>query len=85
MTLGLRKPKGKEARWKMVKPRLGIARKALIEANYQGVPIITQPRKERKIREHNTDMTETRAARVEQNSRHKAEPSSFTKYIGPLR
>ena len=30
--------------------------------------------KERKIREHNTDMTETRAARVEQNTRHKAEP-----------
>ena len=25
MTLGLRKPKGKEARWQMVKPRLCIA------------------------------------------------------------
>ena len=61
----------------MVKPRLGIAGKALIKANYQGVPIITQPRKERKIREHNTDMTETRAARVEQNTRHKAEPSTL--------
>ena len=60
----------------MVKPRLGIAGKALIKANYQGVPIITQPRKERKIWEHNTDMTETRAARVEQNTRHKAEPST---------
>ena len=77
MTLGLRKPKGKEARWQMVKPMLGIAGKALIKANYQGVPIITQPRKERKIREHNTDMTETRAARVEQNTRHKAEPSTL--------
>ena len=74
MTLGLRKPKGKEARWQMVKPMLGIAGKALIKANYQGVPIIAQPRKGRKIREHNTDMTETRAARVEQNTRHKAEP-----------
>ena len=63
----------------MVKPRLGIAGKALIKANYQGVPIITQPRKERKIREHNTDMTETRAARVEQNTRHKAEPSTLYK------
>ncbi len=41
----------------MVKPRLGIAGKALIKADCQGVPIITQPRKERKIREHNTDMT----------------------------
>ena len=61
----------------MVKPRLGIAGKALIKANYQGVPIITQPRKERKIKEHNTGMTETRAARVEQNTRHKAEPSTL--------
>ena len=55
----------------MVKPRLGIAGEALFKANCQGVPIITQPRKERKIREHNTDMTETRAARVEQNTRLK--------------
>ena len=77
MTLGLRKPKGKEARWQMVKQRLVIAGKALIKANCQGVPIITQPRKERKIREHNTDMTETRAARVEQNTRREAEPSTL--------
>ena len=61
----------------MVKPRLGIARKALIKVNYQGVPIITQPRKERKIKEHNTGMTETMAAGVEQNTRHKAEPSTL--------
>ena len=61
----------------MVKPRLGIAGKALIKEHYQGVPIITQPRKERKIKEHNIGMTETRAARVEQNTRHKAEPSTF--------
>ena len=54
---------------------LGIAGGALPKANCQGVPIIAQLRKERKIREHNTDMTETRAARVEQNTRHKAEPS----------
>ena len=59
----------------MVKPRLGIAGGVLFKAGHQGVPIITQPRKERKIREHNTDMMETRAARVEQNTRHKAEPS----------
>ena len=56
---------------------LGIAGKSLIKLNYHGVPIITQLRKERKIREHNTDMTETRAARVEQNTRHKAEPSTI--------
>ena len=73
-----------KARWQMVKPRLGIAGKALIKVNYQGVPIITQPRKERKIREHNTDMTETRAARVEQNTRHKAEPSTLYQYIDAL-
>ena len=61
----------------MVKPRLGIAGEALFKANYQGVTIITQLRKEHKIREHNTDMTETRAARVEQNTRQKAEPSTL--------
>ena len=63
----------------MVRPMLGIAGKALIKAKYQGVPIITQPRKECKIREHNTDMTETRAARVEQNTRREAEPSTLYK------
>ena len=78
MTLGIQEPKGKEkAMWQMVKPRLGIAGGVLFKANCQGVPIITQPRKELKIREHNTDMTETRAARVEQNTRHKAEPSTL--------
>ena len=61
----------------MVKQMLGIAGKALIKAKYQGVPIITQPRKERKIREHNTDMTETRPARVEQNTRREAETSTI--------
>ena len=61
----------------MVKPRLVIAGGVLFKVNCQGVPIITQPCKERKIREHNTDMTETRAARVEQNTRHKAEPSTL--------
>ena len=84
MTLGMCDSQGKKARWRMVKPMLGLAGGVLFKANYQGVPIITQPRKERKIREHNTDMTETRAARVEQNTRHKAEPSTFTKYIDAL-
>ena len=77
MTLGLQKPKVKEARWQLVKPRLGIAGGVLFKANYQGVPIIRQPFKERKIREHKTDMTKTRVARVEQNTRHKAEPSTL--------
>ena len=61
----------------MVKPKLGLAGGVLFKANCQGVPIITQPRKEHKIKEHNIGMTETRAARVEQNTRHKAEPSTL--------
>ena len=61
----------------MVKPRLGLAGGVLFKANCEGVPIITQTCKERKIKEHNTGMTETRAARVEQNTRHKAEPSTL--------
>ena len=61
----------------MVKPMLGLAGGVLFKANYQGGPINPQPRKERKIKEHNTSMTETRAARVEQNTRHKAEPSTL--------
>ena len=77
MTLGLRKPKEKEARWQMVKPMLGITGGGLFKANCQGVPIITQPCKECKIKEYNTGMTETRAARVEQNTRQKAEPSTL--------
>ena len=66
MTLERATPKGKIGGGKANgKPRLGLAGGVLFKANYQGVPIITQSRKERKIREHNTDMTETRAARVE--------------------
>ena len=61
----------------MVKPMLGIAGRVLFKAICQGVPIIAQPRMERKILEHNTDMTETTATRVEQNTRQKAEPSTL--------
>ena len=61
----------------MVKPMLGLAGRVLFKGNCQAVPIITQPRKGRKIKEHNTGMEETRAARVEQNTRHKAEPSTL--------
>ena len=56
---------------------LGLAGGVLFKMNCQGVPIITQPRKGRKIKEHNIGMTETRAARVEQNTRHKAKPSTL--------
>ena len=77
MTLESAEPKGKRLRWQMVKPRLGLAGGVLFKVNCQGVPIITQPCKEHKIKEHNTGMTETRAARVEQNTRHKAEPSTL--------
>ena len=77
MTLESAEPKGKRLRWQMIKPRLGLAGGVLLKANCQGVPIITQPRKERKIKEHNTGMMETRAARVEQNTRHKAESSTL--------
>ena len=77
MTLGLAKTQGKRLRWQMVKPKLGLAGGVLFKANCQGVPIITELRKERKIKEHNTGMTETRAARVEQITKQKAEPSTL--------
>ena len=77
MTLESTDPNGKRLRWQMVKRRLGLPGGVLFKANCQGVPIITQPRKERKIKEHNTGMRETRTARVEQNTRHKAEPSTL--------
>ena len=77
MTLEYAEPMGKRLRWQMLKPRLDLAGGVLFKANCQGVPIITQPCKECKIKEHNTGMTETRAARVEQNTRHKAEPSTL--------
>ena len=77
MTLESAEPKGKRLRWQMLKPRLGLAGGVIFKANRRGGPINPQPRKERKIKEHNTGMTETRAARVEQNTRHKAEPSTL--------
>ena len=70
-------PKGKRLRWQMLKPRLGLAGGVLFKANCQGGPINPQPHKERKIKEHNTGMRETRAARVEKNTRHKAESSTL--------
>ena len=39
MTLESAEPKGKRLRWKIVKPRLGLAGGVLFKANCQGVPI----------------------------------------------
>ena len=39
MTLESAEPKGKKARWEIVKPRLGLAGGVLFKANCQGVPI----------------------------------------------
>ena len=69
----------------MVKPRLGLAGGVLFKANFHGIPIITQPRKERKIKEHNTGLTETRAARVEQTPGIRPSLPPFTKYIDALK
>ena len=61
----------------MVKPMLGLAGRVLFKVNYQERPINPHRVRDAKIKEHNTGMTETRAARVEQNTRHKAEPSTL--------
>ena len=61
----------------MAKPRLGLAGGVLFKVNCQGVPITPNLVRNAKIKEHNSSMTETRAARVKQNTRHKAEPSTL--------
>ena len=61
----------------MVKPRLGLAGGVLSKANCQGGPINPHHVRDAKFKEHNTGMTETRAARVEQNTRQKADPSTL--------
>ena len=75
MTLESAEPKEKRLRWKKLKPRLRLAGGVLFKANFQGVPIT--PNRVRNAKSRNTGMTETRAARVEQNTRHKAEPSTL--------
>ena len=79
MTLESAGPKGRYmvVGRQMGKPRLGRAGGVLFKANCQGVPITPNRVRNAKIKEHNTGMTETRAARVEQNTRHKAEPSTL--------
>ena len=56
---------------------LGLARRVFIQSELSKGPHKPQPCKERKIKEHNTGMMETRAARVEQTTRQKAEPSTL--------
>ena len=60
-----------------VKTKVGPCWRSFIQGELSRGSHNTQPRKERKIKEHSTGMTETRAARVEQNTRHKAEPSTL--------
>ena len=55
---------------------LGLAGGVLFKVNCQEAPIPLSALGTI-IMEHNTDMMETRAARVEQNTRHKAEPSTL--------
>ena len=38
MTLESAEPKGKRLRWKMIKPRMGLARGVLVKANFKGFP-----------------------------------------------
>ena len=86
MTLGLITPKGNigggEANGKT---NVGPCWRSFIQSELSRGSHSTQPRKECKIKEHNTGITETKAARVEQNTRHKAEPSTLYQiYIDPL-
>ena len=85
MTLKSATPKGKvgggEANGKT---KIGPCWRSFIRSELSRGPHNIQPCKERKIKEHNTVMTETRAVRVEQNTGHTAEPSTLTKYIYAL-
>ena len=56
---------------------LGLAGRVLFKVNYQEGTINPHRVRDAKIKEHNTGMMETRAARVEKNTRHKAEPSTL--------
>ena len=78
MTLGLITPKGKvgggEANGKT---KVGPCWRSFIQSKLSRGSHNTQARKERKIKEHKTGMMKTRSARVEQNTRHKAEASTL--------
>ena len=55
----------------------GLAGRVLFKANCQEGPINPHRVSDTEIKEHNTSMTETRAARVEQNTEKKAKPSTL--------
>ena len=61
----------------MVKPKLGLAIRVLFKANCQGGPINPHRVRDAKFKEHNIGMTETKAARVEQNTKQNAKPSTL--------
>ena len=79
MTLGLITPKGNvgggEANGKT---KVGPCWRSFIQSELsRGSHKSPNRVRNAKIEEHNTGMMETRAARVEQNTRHKVEPSTL--------
>ena len=81
MTLGSATPKGKRLGEANGKTKVGHCWRSFIQDELSRGSHNTQPRKEHKNKEHNTGMTENRAARVEQNTRQKVEPSTlYQKY-----
>ena len=76
MTLESAEPKGKGLGGNC-KTKVGPCWRSFIQSELSRGSHNTQPRKGHKIKKHNTGMSETRATRVEQNTRHKAEPSTL--------
>ena len=61
----------------MIKPMLGLYGRVSFKVNCQEGPINPHHVRDAKIKEHNTGMMETRAARVEKNTEQKAKPSTL--------
>jgi hypothetical protein len=53
----------------MVKPKLGLAGRVLFKVNCQRGPTNPDHVRHTKFKEHNTGMMETKAAKVEQNTK----------------
>ena len=85
MTLGLRKPKGKEARWQMVKPRLGIAEELYLRQTIKGFPLL--PNRVRNAKSGNITPIWRKLGRQEWHKTLGKRPSlpPFTKYRDALR
>ena len=77
MTLELADPRERYRLLGKCKSKVGPCWRSFIQRGLSRGSHNTQPCKEHKIKEHNTGMTETKATRVEQNTRHKAEPSTL--------